>query len=502
MDSGLVSGVADPSALISSPWIEKILLLLSLAVAALQYANASSATELSATIPPTIMIIALGYGATSLALRSPIGIWAPVFWIRVSLTAYFGVGSIVPVIVNDTTRSYLEGFYKFFLEDILKLNVVVSLFVVIVFFTSDLIFLIYKKFRENRKIYSIFVEKSNFEVETVGWMLLIIGILIKWFIILPLDFKVVDFKIPSFVAELGFGCFIGIFLLGFTSLRNGSRVINIVWFVAVAQFILGIISLNKSDALFPLIMLGLAYLFDKASFSRMVIMFGGLILAYSAATGPVSYARAIIQNVDDVNFPESMTLRIAAVSNYFVADDVNNDSPEVQGSLVRLSYVNAGAFAISQYDQGQPGDSLRHILAVWVPRVIWPNKPIITDIARDFNEAATGNPNSQSAPGLPTEGYWTGGWLGVIFCSGMVALVMGLWSLYSAEVLLGGAWHLFILVLLGMRVGARMDGFIISDLIGPVPFVIVGHIALQFLNRLIAPERKGRLSIRKRLRTA
>ncbi len=487
---------SDVTLLIASPFAERLLLILSLLVALFFYANPELVGDQTLLISPILMIAGLATGIMTLALRSPVGIWVPMFWVRISLTAYFGVGTLVPYFVNDYTRGYIEEFYLFFVDDVLKFNLVVSTFCLIVIVLSDYILKAYKTLGFSKYARKIGLNKSNFEPQTVGWVLFAVGFVIKWFIILPVDFKILQIQLPSIVAEVGFGNFIGIFILGTYALKNKSKVIYLIWVVSVSQFFVGVIDLNKSDAIFPFIMLGLAYIFQKATITRIAVMFVGVLAAFLVISGPVAYGRQATSGIEDITFPESLTIRTEALVNYYSdRSTAQKDDQELQGGVIRFSYLNAGTFAISQYDHGQPGDSLRHVAAVWIPRFLYPDKPIITDIARDFNEAATGNPLSQSTPGLPAEGYWTGGWLGVFACAAMVALVMGFWSIYSAEALRGDAWHLFILVLMGMRVGGRMDGFIISDLIGPLPFMLIGHMALQFLNRLIAPERRatGRL---------
>ena len=72
-----------------------------------------------------------------------------------------------------------------------------------------------------------------------------------------------------------------------------------------------------------------------------------------------------------------------------------------------------------------------------------------------------------------------------------MGLIMTVWSAYSIRVLRSEAWHLFFVVLLGMRVATRIDGLIVADVVGPIGFAVIGHIALQFINRLLI-ERKTR----------
>ena len=113
------------------------------------------------------------------------------------------------------------------------------------------------------------------------------------------------------------------------------------------------------------------------------------------------------------------------------------------------------------------------------------SKPIITDVGRELSYAANGNYNSSSSAGLAAEAYWNGGWLLSISIAIFLALVFGLWTIYSYEVIQRKAWHLFFIVLIGMRMALRVDGAFVSDILGPIPLVILAHITLELMNRFL-----------------
>jgi hypothetical protein len=163
----------------------------------------------------------------------------------------------------------------------------------------------------------------------------------------------------------------------------------------------------------------------------------------------------------------------------------NADAPEYQMAWARLSYANAGTLAISFYDQGLSGNSLRDIFVVWIPRAIYPDKPIITDIGRDFTVMANGNYNSSTSPSIPAEGYWNAGWLGVTLFAALLSTILTLWSIYSTIIFDRDAWHLLLVVLLGMRVGTRIDGFLVPDVVGPLSAVLAIHVACTLANRFL-----------------
>jgi hypothetical protein len=171
--------------------------------------------------------------------------------------------------------------------------------------------------------------------------------------------------------------------------------------------------------------------------------------------------------------------------SYFTTGAENDQFAEVETGWMRLSFVNAGTFAINQYDNGTPGNSYRYWSIVWIPRILFHDKPIITDVAREMSYAANGNYDSSSSAGLAAEAYWNGGWVATIGIAVFLALVFGLWSIYSYEVIQRKAWHLFFIVLIGMRMAIRVDGAFVSDILGPIALVFLAHIALELLNRFL-----------------
>src|SRR6185437_16813150 len=84
-----------------------------------------------------------------------------------------------------------------------------------------------------------------------------------------------------------------------------------------------------------------------------------------------------------------------------------------QSGLSRLSYVNIDAFVVDRYDSGVPGDTFHNAGAVVIPRVLWPNKPIITQLGSDLNLRVFGQEGSSLGIGHFAEAYWNFGWWGI-----------------------------------------------------------------------------------------
>lgn len=475
------------SAVLTPSGTEIGIILLATMLAVASYFGVDGSFEWSLYLVPTILIVGLAWGAVRMTTLDIASIWSPLFWNRVVLILYFGVGSIVPVIVNDKTRTTLESFYHFFSEDVKKYNLIVSLFITLFLISVKFLLRIFN----NTKYSAHRFEESNISQKSIGVILLIIGLSISFFILTPNAYGIYNIKIPTLVNEVSQGAYIGIFFLTIWALNNKSRLIYLLIAIVIVQFGLGFLELNKSSAMFPLMMFAVGFIYHKPSVARFLGSFSILLAIFMLISPIVAHGRTegeFIRSTDDA---VSVSLRYRALTSYFEVGGESEDS-EIDVGWLRLSYVNAATFAVNQYDTGSPGNSLDNIFVIWIPRIIYPAKPIITDIARDFNYAATGSYDSQSTPGVIAESYWTLGWTGVFIIAGLLAAVSTFWSIYALDVMRSGAWHLFFIVLLGMRAGSRIDGMIVPDIFGPIGYAVLGHFVLQFLNRMLAGQRSAR----------
>ena len=117
--------------------------------------------------------------------------------------------------------------------------------------------------------------------------------------------------------------------------------------------------------------------------------------------------------------------------------------------------------------------------------MIWPEKPNITEIGQDFNELAVGSRTSGSAPGLFADAYWDYGWWGVPLLFLPMGALFALMSRYAIWVQVTGRWMLFPVVLMMMRMGYRVDGFYITDILGPIFLLTAYHIIFSLADKLI-----------------
>lgn|GEM_PF-1218550 len=432
--------------------------------------------------------------------RNVASIWTPLLWYRVAMLSYFGIGSLVPIWTNYDTQELMKGFYNFFGYETIKLNAVVTTFNLVFLITNKILFTSLR----NRSIGSAFasekfIHPSNFSMIMFGSICLVVGSMINYFIIFPQIVGWVNLSLFSTIANFSALSWLGYFMVIYWALENKRRAF-IIWpiVLALGESAIGFFAMSKSVMLMPLVMIGIAFIYHRRTVLRIGIFVGAFMALFMFISPIITHVREVnaVYYAGGASVAEVPSLYLS----YFTSDRNGEQYADVQTGWMRLSFVNAGTFAINQYDHGTPGRSYRYWAIVWIPRVLYPNKPIITDVARELSYAANGNYNSSSSAGLAAEAYWNGGWLGSLGIAMFLGLMFGLWSLYAIEVIQRKAWHLFFIILIGMRTAIRVDGAFVSDVLGPIALVILAHIALELLNRFLPQTLAGALRRQSALR--
>lgn len=441
------------------------------------------------TVVPILLISALGWGSVRMALQQVEIILTPTFVMRISILFYGGFGSLIPLYSNNETRAFIDAFFNFSDDELLKYNFVLVVFAMVFSFSSGIFRTVFSGILEKFQIdgSKFTIEQSNMSLPLVAFTFLGLGAAAKYFVILPFQFGLLRGAFPLFVAQIALLEIIGLFLALVWAQRSKPFFTPILVGYGVFISLVGVLTFSKSDVIFPVIMIVAALVYTKPTIFRIGASIALILFTFNFIQPIANHGRAWMSGCcASLDAPADFAERVVIISKYFDGNALTADD-NINYALVRFSYANVGTFVVSARDSGWEGDTFNYIFAVFVPRILWPEKPSLTDIAVDLNVAITGNPNSAVAPGFAAEGYWDGGWLGVVLMAFGAGVICYLWSLYSLEVQRVGAWHLFVIVLLGIRVGSRFDGFFVTDAVGPMAYAMVGHIVIMLLNRALAP---------------
>ncbi len=437
---------------------------------------------------PVFLAAGLLIGAVHMLRQTAAAIWSPMLWLRIVLIAYSGVGSLVPLFVNDATRMQIDSYYTLYPESIAKYNLVSVVFAISALIIARVVVSAMASTLSRLEHWSM-RQTSAFTPFQFGVLALLIS----------LPFKTIEWipfvggpqiNIPASIGILSTLSYMAYPLMIYGILQRRRGVAWAVFIPVALDSAYGLLLFTKAGALLPVIFACLGFLMHRATLRRAIIIAASIAITYIAITPLTNYGR--IQSYgQDLSAQDNLKI----VSEYRPGAEPTNSAEEYQASWARFSYVNAGSYAIGQYDNGLPGDTIGLISSVLVPRVLYPDKPSATRAFVDFNLAVTGSDTSQSSPGIPAEGYWNYGWPGVIVVALTMGAVFAFWSVYAILVVQAQAWHLLFVVMLGVRSAARIDGLVATDFVPMVVLALVAHVVLTTGNELFRRRRTDRIAV-------
>jgi hypothetical protein len=390
-------------------------------------------------------------------------------------------------LAKDEIRLYLQEFYLFNSEEIAKVNVIVAVACTMVLISANICHGIIGYFRQPRakKAHRAPMSAGGREMLTIGLLFLAVGGSIKYLLEVPYAFGWLDYGVPGSVAAFGYLAYGAVFFLTTWSWQYARRSFPLILALVLFEMTVGMLLFNKTEVLTVLIIFLIAFLRQKVTLARLGSITVIILFCFATIVPIVSDGRAELSRLKD---EASLTQRLAILENVIENTENSEYTDPKNSAAVRLSYVNQASFAVRRYDTGQPGNSFVNILAVFIPRALWPEKPIITEVGNQFYAEATGNSQfSAASPGVFADCYWNFGWPGVILLMIPMGIVLLLLSRYSLDVVRRELWLYFPVVLMGMRIGFRTDGFFVVDIVGGTVILVSLHFVLKFADRFVFP---------------
>ncbi|MEO1922374.1 MAG: hypothetical protein ABGW84_10880 [Sphingomonadaceae bacterium] len=432
-------------------------------------------------VMPITLAAIIARGTLKMLRATRFALWAPLLWFRAAYFFYAAIGTLIVMFLNDAERTYIESSFAFFNSDIVKYNTVLAGFALAATASFAALANISQWLVTGRAI-----QGTSIGFENIGKLFLGAGLFTKIFFVIPFQFGFVQGTYSSIAHQFGQMLMVGIYLLTLNYCRANSFFRFFIYFLAGVIAIIGFLAMSKTEVVMPLMMVFVGRLQAKPSIRRIVAMVAILPAVLIMSAGPVDQGRWLMQvRYDSITAPVELEERIEMVSSYF-DENQRLDDQGINFGLIRLSYVNVGSYVIDSYDRGISGNTFENALAVFIPRALWVDKPIITDVARELSYEMSGNWFNSVAPGLAPESYWNFGALGVMSIGAMLGFILFFWSSYAIAVQISGAWHLFPIVLIGAIVGFRLDGFFVVDVLGPISLAVVAHILLTIANSFVS----------------
>jgi len=120
--AGPVGRARDP--LIEPNWWELPAILVLVAILAAADIGDWRAEDTLNIVAPVWLSLALGVSALQMGAADSRAVWTPLFWFRVAVLMYFGLGNIAPAIMNSASIIYVQEIFFFLPADVQQVNLV------------------------------------------------------------------------------------------------------------------------------------------------------------------------------------------------------------------------------------------------------------------------------------------------------------------------------------------------------------------------------------------
>jgi hypothetical protein len=306
-------------------------------------------------------------------------------------------------------------------------------------------------------------------------MFVLIGLVAKYLFVVPFDLRLTESVPSGAVRQLARLLVIAV-LVGWTYKDVGPR-----WIGALAKLLLltevttGFLLFNKTEVLIVIMAAGLGNYFGQRRLRNL--LFTALVgfLIYALIGPMVTFGR------NELGYrgrgqpaPASFSQRFDIAVTYFTGGESHLREQEIAGWWwARLNYLPSQQAAVELHDQGRGSDDLSRVMWIFVPRLLFADKPEMSGAGVDLNEKVTGFRNSSIGIGVFVDGYYILGWFGVLLASITYGLSLGAYSAIARSVVAKRAVVMYPLLFMGIFAGLRSDGGWLIDVAGPAVFALV-----------------------------
>lgn len=457
------------------------------------------------------------------------GMIIPISWFVLGTGIFFGLGVIAGGLKVHRWTGKLFGEDLQYLVNVNLLNsssvMIVIVIVYILFnYNSNNNNFISNNYKQNE------LRSNLIKLSTYIYLLAIIGIMLKLF-----HFPLAEDLITrSIIDKLNIFVSSGILLFGF--LYKRTKIINqLLGFTVIClSLYIGLMSFSKYDVVITLLAFIAGVLIRSHSIKSVITGFSSIVIVYILLTPMVTYGRGHIDYnpsnnsisdrasiVKDVynSFRKNKVMEVQPSidviyyngidSNFLteteVLESVKNKTIKVVKSKdfknmreeitikkqarsigMRFDVATIQGYLVDEYNAGRPGESLNGFWSILIPRVFWPDKPIMTGYGTKLNrqyykiESALES-GSSIAPTYSGEAYWNYGYKGVILVSTCIGLIIA-WLSSLAYRFLNNIEPAYLFIAMPMLVTfAHVESWIVSTYIGGVAILVLVLLAFRLI---------------------
>lgn len=291
-------------------------------------------------------------------------------------------------------------------------------------------------------------------------------------------------------------CFL---LLGMLWQRICWQLRAVALIIFTLEILNGLVAFNKYQVIYAMLALAIGMWMIRTSWKSLFLTMVGFVLIFSAINPLVTLGRAHLAYDSQNN---TLATRMEILRDAFV---VSLDSDQVfltnqDEGVVRMKVKEMGlpaeraraigrrfevasiqGYLINEYNSGRPGNTISNFWVTFIPRLFWPQKPVITNLGGELNAKYYNDPTqtkSAIAPTYSAEAYWNYGAGGVVLASVLLGLAIGWLTHYSFLAVSGARLEYFVIAFSAAIWACFVESWLVSSFLGEfVIFVVIITIA-------------------------
>ena len=171
-------------------------------------------------------------------------------------------------------------------------------------------------------------------------------------------------------------------------------------------------------------------------------------------------------------------------ADIFKKNILTNENKSSASLWDRLNYLNTQGAVINFYDNNDKAENLKLSLWLFIPRIIFEQKPNINLFSKNLYRKITGHGGSSDTPGIFIEGYYNYGWFGLFLTSFLAASIIMIYKTMIYHIVQKKIFPLYFVITAALYTCFRIDGLILNDYLGRFIYVIVFMIIMIFISQL------------------
>lgn len=436
---------------------------------------------------PLALGVAAAAAAYQLARSQPEVLWAPYPWFLLAVVLFYSVGPLLYPLAGPKTVAFASMLVSLDPTELLRTNLLdaVGVLAVLIGVAGG------AQLWKPRPIVKV-VRQPVARARTVALVFLVVGGAIEYLVVLPYTFGIYEVVLPGVVMDLGDVYLLGLMMLAYVVARGEKAwrlPLLLLWAVQIGVALLMFV---KRELLLAILLPPLGAYLGHRRMARLA--FWGVIAAlvyFSSAQFVLWGRQQIYMRTGSIN-EASLSARIQIVGRWLEKGmpRLNQQISSAGTGWNRLNYAPDQAIAMRRYDNGYSGDTLRYAPIIFIPRFIWPQKPVTTDLGVDFYELLTGRRGTHEGIGIFGEGYWDYGWLGVMTFGLAAGVVFSMLGNFSVGWVRRRQFEYLPSIFLGINMGiVGTTGYFVNYVIGPAGFFFVYALAAYAVVLLVSAVR-------------